>query len=274
MRPASSTARTTAGSPARPSRSRTTTSRVPPSSDFAVGSERRDEPLAVGLLDRDRMDARQPDLGLERLRRPLGDDVAVVDDPDPVREHVRLLEVLRRQEDGDAVLAGEPGDLVPRGRAALDVEPGRRLVEEEDPRPVHEREREVEPPLHPARVAADLAIGRLVEADAVEQLLRALPCGRRGRSPAASPAGADGRGRSASGRARPPGARRRSRCAPSGLRRRRRSRRRAPSRTSAAAASSASARSSTCRRRSAPGSRRSRPARRAGRSRRPPAAPS
>ena len=120
------------------------------------------------------MDARQADLGLQLVRRPLGDDVPVVDDPDPVREHVGLLEVLRRQEDGDAVVAREPRDFLPERGAALDVEPGRRLVEEDDPRPVHERERKVEPPLHPARVAADLAVGRLAEADAVEQLLRPL----------------------------------------------------------------------------------------------------
>ena len=51
--------------------------------------------------------------------------------------------------------------------AALRVEPGRRLVEEEDPRAVHEREREVEAPLHAARVARDLAVGRVDEPDAV-----------------------------------------------------------------------------------------------------------
>ena len=56
--------------------------------------------------------------------------------------------------------------------------PGRRLVEEQDPRAVHERQREVEPPLHAARVAADAAVGRLGQPDALEQLLRA----RRARS--------------------------------------------------------------------------------------------
>jgi hypothetical protein len=65
----------------------------------------------------------------------------VVDDPDAVGEHVGLLEVLRGQEDGHAVLAARAGDLVPERRAALQVEPGRGLVEEEDPRPVDERER-------------------------------------------------------------------------------------------------------------------------------------
>ena len=56
---------------------------------------------------------------------------------------------------------GEPLDLLPERGAALDVEAGRRLVEEEDPRAVHERQRQVEPALHPARVAPHLAVGGL-----------------------------------------------------------------------------------------------------------------
>ncbi len=62
----------------------------------------------------DRLEARSADLRLERGGRALGDDVPVVDDPDTVGEHVRLLEVLRRQEDGDALLAGEPARPPPR----------------------------------------------------------------------------------------------------------------------------------------------------------------
>ena len=65
---------------------------------------------------RDRLDGRPADLGLQRRRRALGDDPAVVDDPDAVGEHVGLLEVLRRQEDGDAVLAGRAGRPRPRAR--------------------------------------------------------------------------------------------------------------------------------------------------------------
>src|SRR5256885_10500127 len=41
-------------------------------------------------------------------RRALGDDVAVVDDPDAVGEDVGLLEVLRGQEDGHAFLLRQP----------------------------------------------------------------------------------------------------------------------------------------------------------------------
>ena len=114
------------------------------------------------------------DLRLELGRRALGHDPPVVDDADAVREHVRLFEVLRGEEDGDAVLLRETPDLGPERGAGLRVEPGRRLVEEEDARAVDEREREVEAPLHPARVRAHLALGRGLQADALEQLVGPL----------------------------------------------------------------------------------------------------
>ena len=78
-------------------------------------------------------------------------------------------------------------DLVPQRAAALRVQARGRLVEEEDRRPVHERQGEVEAALHAAGVAADLAVGRLGQPDALEQL------GRRG-----------SRGRPWPGRAGPP----------------------------------------------------------------------
>jgi hypothetical protein len=97
----------------------------------------------------------------------------VIDDRDPVGEDVGLLEVLRREEHGDALVAREVGDLLPHVDAAGGVQAGRRLVEEEDPRPVHERQRQVQPPLHPAGVAADLAVRRVAQAHALDQLVAA-----------------------------------------------------------------------------------------------------
>ena len=114
---------------------------------------------------------------------------------DAVGEHVGLLEVLRGQEDGHAVLARQARDLVPQGGAALRVEAGRRLVEEQDARAVHEREREVEAALHAARVAADLAVGRVGEADALEQLVAAARALAPWAGRAARSAGACARGR-------------------------------------------------------------------------------
>ena len=136
--------------------------------------------VAVGALGRLYLERRAPDLGLERLRRPAGHDLAAVDDREVVGEHVGLLEVLRRQEDRDAVVARQARHLLPHVGAALRVEPGGRLVEEEDARVMHERERQVEPALHAARVAADLAVRRVGEADALEQRVAArAPLGLR-----------------------------------------------------------------------------------------------
>ena len=53
---------------------------------------------------------------LQLVGRALGDDAAVVDDPDAVGELVGLLEVLRGEEDGHAELAVEPPHLVPHAR--------------------------------------------------------------------------------------------------------------------------------------------------------------
>ena len=156
------------------------------------------------------LEVRAADLGLERGRRALGDDLAVVDDPDPVGELVGLLEVLGGEEDGRALVV-ERFDLLPDRLAADRVEAGGRLVEEEDARLVDERRGEVEPAAHAARVGADPAVGGLDEA----RPGRAAP--RRGARPSARrqavqrrlEAGS-ARGRSSAGRARPPGARRRS----------------------------------------------------------------
>ena len=63
-------------------------------------------------------------------------------------------------------------DLLPQRAAALQVQAGGRLVEEQDARAVHEREREVQSALHAAGVAADAPVGRFGQADALEQLLR------------------------------------------------------------------------------------------------------
>jgi hypothetical protein len=45
----------------------------------------------------------------------------VIDDPDAVGEDVCLLEVLRGEEDRDALLVGEAPDLLPQRAAALRV---------------------------------------------------------------------------------------------------------------------------------------------------------
>ena len=140
---------------------------------LAERGERGGQALLVVRVGRRRLERDPADLGLQCGRRALRDDLPVVDDPDAVGEHVGLLEVLRRQEDGDAVLTGEPLDLRPQRAAALRVQARRRLVEEEDARTVQQREREVQAPLHAAGVPADLAPRGVAQPDAVEQRLAA-----------------------------------------------------------------------------------------------------
>ena len=60
--------------------------------------------------------------------------------------------------------------LLPERGPALWIKPGRRLVEEQHPRPVDQGEREIEPALHPARVAANGSVGGLDQPDPLEQL--------------------------------------------------------------------------------------------------------
>jgi len=129
--------------------------------------------VALADVDRDDLERRPADLCLERLRRALGDDAPGVDDPHAVGEDVGLLEVLRGQEDGHAVVAGQARDLVPQVRAARRVEARGRLVEEQQPRRVHEGKREVEPALHAAGVAAHLAVGGVGETDAGDEVVAA-----------------------------------------------------------------------------------------------------
>ena len=116
---------------ARPANARAAFSSSSPSANSRRMCAARDEPL-------------------ELRRRALGDDPAVVEDRDPIGEPVRLLEVLRGQEDRDAAV-DEVADDLPHRPAAARIEPGRRLVEEDDPGIADEGHREVELALHPAR---------------------------------------------------------------------------------------------------------------------------
>ena len=135
--------------------------------------ERRLGRRDVGALDRYRHDV-VTHLGLQLLRRALGDDLAVVDDRQAIAQLVGLLEVLRGEEHGRA--AGvDPAHLVPDRQPRGGVQTGRRLVEEQHIGRVDERAREVEPALHPAGIRFRSPVGRLGQADELEQLSGAGP---------------------------------------------------------------------------------------------------
>ena len=116
----------------------------------------------------------RPDGALEIGRCALGHNPALVDDAHPVGQLVGLLEVLRGQEDGHAQLLVEPAHLGPHADPAHRVEPRRGLVEEQDIGVVHQGGRQVEAPLHAARVGPDALAQRVADVDQVGQLGQAL----------------------------------------------------------------------------------------------------
>ena len=126
----------------------------------------------------------QPDLEhvatepvLELVRRSLGDDASAVEHDDPVGEVLGLLHVLRREQDRRALghqLVDELPQVVPRPR----IEPGRRLVEEEDRGSTDETGRQVETSPHAARVGLDGLVPRTGERHPLQGLLGPTPVDR------------------------------------------------------------------------------------------------
>ncbi len=76
------------------------------------------------------VDALRADRALQRGGRVLNQNLAVVDDGDPVAELVGLLHVMRGQDDRDSLVAQAANGL-PHGDAALRIEAGAGLVEKE-----------------------------------------------------------------------------------------------------------------------------------------------
>ena len=155
-----------------------------------TGSPKRREDLtgsvALGRVRRDDLDGRAADLRLESRGRALGDDAAVVDDPDPVGERVGLFEVLRREEDGDAFLfasrstSSQSAVRLWMSRPVVGSSRNRMLGEWTSARARSSRR------FIPPEYVRDLAVGGLGQADALEELVAARFAAARAASPEAS----------------------------------------------------------------------------------------
>ena len=109
-------------------------------------------------------------LVLELVGSPLGDDAPVVDDDDLVRQMLRLLHVLGREEHrrplGHQVLDELP-EVVPRAG----IEPGGGFVQEQDRRSADQAGGQVESSPHPPRVRLDRPVPGVGERHPLERLL-------------------------------------------------------------------------------------------------------
>ncbi len=104
---------------------------------------------------------------------PLGHEPAVVQQDDPRRDDLDLVEHVARDDDAPALVA-QAMDDVHQVAAGDRVGAGERLVEEEDERVVDEGLRELGALAHPLGVAADGPVGVLGHADDVERPGRGL----------------------------------------------------------------------------------------------------
>ena len=130
----------------------------------------------VGAVVDDDLDALAADLRLQLVGGAAGDDPAVVDDGDAVGQLVGLFQVLGGEQEGRA-LAHPVADDLPHAEPAARVEPGRRLVEEEQARPADQGAGEVEAAAHAAGVGLDDPVGGVGQGELLEQLVRAAPRG-------------------------------------------------------------------------------------------------
>ena len=111
--------------------------------------------------------SRSPPTVLRRARR---DDAPGRDDRDAVGEGLRLVHVVRGEEDRLAQVA-QAADHVPGLAARRGVEAGGRLVEEEQLGVADQGEGDVEPPLLPARERRGPGVRLLGEADQLHRLV-------------------------------------------------------------------------------------------------------
>ena len=86
-------------------------------------------PLVTPVLDRDAQGA--ADLTLRILRGPLEQDSAFLDDVQPLRERLGLVEIMGREQDGGS-FPRELAEHVPHGPSRERIQPDRRLVQEHE----------------------------------------------------------------------------------------------------------------------------------------------
>ncbi len=133
--------------------------------------ERSGQRLGSALRERlghDEADRRDRSAAGELERGAARDQLALVEDVDLVGEPLGLLEVVRRQHDGDPVGA-QLLEQLPHAAADLRVQPGGRLVDEHQLRTADEGEREAEALLLSAREPPVRRPAALVQREALHQ---------------------------------------------------------------------------------------------------------
>jgi len=100
------------------------------------------------------------------------DDAAAVDDGDVAAQCLGLLQVVRGEDDGGAACI-DIAQEVPHRATDLDIDAGCRLIQDQQPRLVHERPGDHQPALHAAGERARHAIALVPQLQLLQVFLRA-----------------------------------------------------------------------------------------------------
>jgi len=101
------------------------------------------------------------------------DDPAVIDDADVAAQLLGLLQIMGGEDDGDALLV-EFGEKAPHRAAQLDIDPGGRLIEDQQSRLMNQGASDHQAPLHAAGQLARGHIALVPQPQLVEVLLGTL----------------------------------------------------------------------------------------------------
>jgi hypothetical protein len=119
-------------------------------------------------------DVTAEDAAFEFVGGLLGHQLPPIEHCEPAGELVRLIQVLRGEQDRDAT-GREVADNLPHRVATARIQSGGRLVEEDDARVADQGHRQVEPAPHAPRVGGGQLPGCVDQVEAVKQLGCALP---------------------------------------------------------------------------------------------------
>jgi hypothetical protein len=117
------------------------------------------------------------DLAGQLLGASVGDDAPVRQDEDAVGQLLRLGEVVRRQQDRGALHVRQPVHHVMEVAPGHGVEPGCRLVEEQQLRATDDADRDVESSSLTTRQGGDLRVGELGQTGHHDQLTDVVRAG-------------------------------------------------------------------------------------------------
>jgi len=111
--------------------------------------------------------------GAQAVGAVAGEQLAVTDQRDLVAELLGLLEVVRGEQDRRPVFV-QLADVAPELNSQLEVDARGRLVEDHEPRSVHQRTRQLQAPFLAARQPRGPHVGLRFEVEGADHLFRAL----------------------------------------------------------------------------------------------------